>query len=53
MTDRVELIMRLFRSYQQSDPVGMLECYHDQATFQDIAFQLKNKQEIGAMLCYT
>lgn len=44
-----ELIHRLYKSLQQLDAKGMLNCYHEEATFRDPVFVLKNKNEIKAM----
>jgi len=49
MTDPLDLIRTLFDRYQELDHAGMSQCYHDNATFEDIAFQLNNKQQIGTM----
>jgi hypothetical protein len=49
MSDNTGVISRLLTAYQQLDPAAMEACYHEQATFQDIAFRLNGKSEIGAM----
>ena len=49
MDDRVDLISQFLSAYQQCDHATMAQCYHEQATFQDIAFQLAGKRQIHAM----
>lgn len=44
-----QLVEQLFRDYQSSDHDAMSACYHDRATFTDIAFRLKGRKEIHAM----
>ena len=43
------LLQRLFSSLNQHDHEAMAACYHSQATFTDIAFDLRGKQQIQAM----
>jgi hypothetical protein len=43
------LIERLFDSLNRHDHEAMARCYHDQATFDDIAFHLHKKQRIHDM----
>ena len=43
------LLRRLFTSLQGRDDQAMADCYAEQATFHDIAFDLKNRREIHAM----
>lgn len=43
------LLTKLFSCLNAHDHDGMAECYADDATFQDIAFDLKNKEQIHAM----
>jgi len=43
------LLQRLFVSLNGHDPHAMAECYHPDARFQDIAFDLQGKREIAAM----
>lgn len=49
MQQTEELLTRLFRCLNAHDPIGMAECYGEEAAFQDIAFILLNKREIHAM----
>ena len=43
------LLQRLFSSLNEHDHEAMTACYHSQATFADIAFELRGKQQIHAM----
>jgi hypothetical protein len=43
------LIDTLYRSLDGKDHNAMAACYHDDATFKDIAFDLKGKKRIHAM----
>ena len=43
------LLQRLFSSLNQHDHKTMAACYHSQATFTDIAFDLRGRQQIHAM----
>ena len=43
------LLQRLFSSLNRKDDKTMATCYHPKATFQDIAFKLKGKQDIHDM----
>jgi ketosteroid isomerase-like protein len=43
------LLQRLFTSLNRHDYQAMADCYHPDATFQDIAFDLKGKNQIRAM----
>lgn len=49
MTDFTDLISQWLAAYQRSDHAAMAACYHEQATFEDIAFQLSGKKQIQAM----
>lgn len=49
MNEHEALIHKLYMSLQQLDAEGMISCYHEEATFRDPVFILKNKQEIAAM----
>jgi len=49
MHSHVALLNRLFSAIDQHDLAGVAACYHPYATFRDIAFDLKNKDEIVAM----
>ena len=44
-----QLLTKLFQSLNEHKPELMAECYHKQATFRDIAFDLSGRQEIQAM----
>ncbi len=44
-----ELVDGLLRSFQSGDHVAMAACYHADATFEDIAFQLKGREQIHVM----
>jgi len=43
------VIERLFTSLDRHDPRALADCYDDNATFHDIAFDLKGKEEILSM----
>lgn len=49
MDPNSSLIHRLYTCLQAKDHQGMASCYHPQATFQDIAFDLKGRNRIHAM----
>lgn len=49
MHPHAEVIDRLYRSLAAHKPDEMAECYHEEATFQDIAFRLKGKKRIHDM----
>ena len=49
MHSNVALLQRLYTSLNQRAAGLMAECYHPAATFHDIAFDLKDKDEIRAM----
>jgi len=44
-----ELVSRLLTALNRRDHVEMASCYHPDATFRDIAFDLKQKKQIHAM----
>jgi ketosteroid isomerase-like protein len=44
-----QLLTKLFQCLNSHDHKGMSECYHDDATFRDIAFTLNGKRQIHAM----
>ena len=44
-----ELLQRLFQLLNDHDHKGMAACYHEQATFRDIAFTLNGRKQIHAM----
>lgn len=43
------LLQRLFSSLDRKDAQTMASCYHPEATFQDIAFDLHGKREVHDM----
>ena len=49
MTLNERLVSRLYTALKEHRPEQMAECYSDQASFRDIAFDLSNKREIVAM----
>lgn len=49
MHSHEELLRRLFDCLNAHDHEGMAACYHEQATFRDIAFTLKGRIQIHAM----
>jgi ketosteroid isomerase-like protein len=49
MNPNAVLLQRLFTSLDQHDHAAMADCYHREATFRDIAFDLSGKKEIHAM----
>jgi SnoaL-like domain len=46
MSDRIAL---LYQSFQRLDGDAMADCYADDATFNDPAFSLRGRREIGGM----
>lgn len=44
-----QLLATLFQCLNARDPVGIANCYHQDASFQDIAFTLNGKKQIEAM----
>ena len=44
-----QLLTKLFQCLNAHDHKGMADCYHENATFKDIAFKLDNKKQIHAM----
>ncbi len=44
-----DLLERLFTGLDQHDHEAMAACYHEDATFTDIAFDLRGKKQIQAM----
>ncbi len=44
-----QLLNNLFQCLNAHQPDGMANCYHEQASFEDIAFRLKGKKQIHAM----
>jgi ketosteroid isomerase-like protein len=49
MHPNAALLRRLFSALDAHDHVTMASCYHEDATFWDIAFSLRNKKEIHSM----
>ena len=49
MHPHAELIDRLYRSLAAHDPDAMAKCYHENATFRDIAFNLEGREKIHEM----
>ena len=49
MTPAEETIQRLYESVKRGRPEEAAECYCDDATYRDIAFDLKGKDDIAAM----
>ena len=49
MNQYEELITKFYSSFQQKNPAGMIECYHDQIEFSDPAFQNLKGIEAKAM----
>src|SRR5262249_39730413 len=49
MTPAEEIVQRLYESVKRGDAAAATECYCDDASYRDIAFDLKGKPDIGAM----
>jgi ketosteroid isomerase-like protein len=49
MHPHAQLLEKLYTSLNNHDHEGMAACYHDKATFKDIAFDLEGKKQIRAM----
>lgn len=49
MHTHVALLEKLYGCLDGKDHQGMASCYHEDATFQDIAFTLRGKKQIHAM----
>jgi len=49
MSHSTHLLHRLFDSLNQHDHEAMADCYHPDATFHDIAFDLRGRDQIHAM----
>jgi hypothetical protein len=49
MTPDEETVRRLYESVKRSDAAAAAECYCDDASYRDIAFDLKSKPDIAAM----
>ena len=49
MTPAEEIVQRLYESVKRGDATAATECYCDDASYRDIAFDLKGKPDIGAM----
>lgn len=52
MNDNETTIRRLYEGFLKKDYRQMAECYHDDATFQDPVFTLRNGKEVRAMWHY-
>jgi ketosteroid isomerase-like protein len=44
-----DVLTRLFTSLNRHDQAAMADCYHENATFSDIAFDLNGRKQIHAM----
>ena len=49
MTPDEQVVQKFYESFQSSQPAGMVECYEDDATFRDLAFDLNGKRDIDDM----
>ena len=49
MHPNAALLQRLFRALDRHDHQTMASCYHPDATFRDIAFDLRGKRQIHSM----
>jgi ketosteroid isomerase-like protein len=49
MTPDEETVRRLYESVKRGDAAAAAECYCDDASYRDIAFDLKGKPDIAAM----
>jgi ketosteroid isomerase-like protein len=49
MTPAEETVQRLYESVKRGDAAAASECYCDDASYRDIAFDLKGKPDIAAM----
>src|SRR5689334_22270835 len=49
MHANVVLLQKLFSRLNEHNHQAMVECYHAEATFRDIAFELRGKEQIHAM----
>jgi len=49
MHPNAQLIERLYSGLNRHAPEAMAVCYHPEATFHDIAFHLRDRNEIAAM----
>jgi len=49
MHPHAQLLDKLFNALNQRDAAAMAACYHPDATFHDIAFDLHGRKEIGDM----
>jgi ketosteroid isomerase-like protein len=49
MHQQASLLNKLYTSLDQKNHVGMIDCYHPDAEFKDIAFDLRGKKQIHAM----
>jgi hypothetical protein len=49
MSPDEQVVQKLYLSFKSGDAAGMAECYHDDAEFHDLAFDLKGKKDIADM----
>jgi ketosteroid isomerase-like protein len=49
MSPAEETVQRLYESVKRGDAAAAAECYCDDASYRDIAFELKGKPDIAAM----
>jgi hypothetical protein len=49
MHANVVLLQKLFTSLNEHNHQAMADCYHAEAAFRDIAFDLRSKEQIHAM----
>src|SRR4051794_37974908 len=49
MHPHAEVIDRLYRHLAALEPESMVQCYHQDARFEDIAFRLRGRAQILAM----
>lgn len=49
MSSNEQLLTKFFQCLNAHDFNGMADCFHENATFQDIAFSLNGKKQIQAM----
>ena len=49
MTNGEQIVQRFYECLTRNDATGMAECYCDDATFHDMAFDLRGRENIAAM----
>jgi hypothetical protein len=49
MTPEEQIVQKFYEAFKLSDPTGMAACYRDDATFNDLAFNLTGKSNISYM----